>query len=189
MTNQPTDRGEKLRGLSDFDLGRFYSDTVNGSDVLDGEGAPMSAAFAELVEQIDTEWDRRCAEREAQEARTDAVLWGGHDPSCAGLDELNHRCACGWLQGQSAHNYILGLERERDEQRARAEAAEAELERLRGASLPRYAMESWSNPETEEDGVDAVRHHKGQWVEFADVEALLRPQPQDATAGEGGDRG
>jgi hypothetical protein len=86
-----------------------------------------------------------------------------------------------------------------DAERARAEAADARVsiaeDLLRRVvihggwqpidlgKLPRYDMESWSNPETEEDGVDAVRAHDGRWVEFASVEELRQVPPPPRARG------
>jgi len=61
------------------------------------------------------EYDRAVNRPEAQLAerdqRIDALLNAGHDPTCNGIDEVEHRCACGWLQREGGHQYILGLER------------------------------------------------------------------------------
>lgn len=54
-------------------------------------------------------------ELEEARERCSAVENAGHRPDCGGLDEVNRRCGCGWLQAEDAHGYIRKIEREREE--------------------------------------------------------------------------
>lgn len=55
--------------------------------------------------------------REAEVERLRAIANSGHADDCGGLDEPNQRCACGWLQRESAHKYIVDLEAQLERRR------------------------------------------------------------------------
>jgi len=65
----------------------------------------------------------------AARERAEAFSTAGHAPECNGIDELNHRCACGFLQAEGGHRYLLALE----SRAVAAEASEGDLALLRHA--------------------------------------------------------
>lgn len=89
--------------------------------------SPEAGVIAELKEQRDTalSWTatytnmdvyRRClataiARAEKAEAERDrlAQYHGGHRPDCGGMDELEGRCDCGYLQGEAYRELITDL--------------------------------------------------------------------------------
>ena len=83
---------------------------------------PNAATSRDLLTEVRT----LRAELSAARERAEAFSTAGHAPECNGIDELNHRCACGFLQAEGGHRYLLALE-----SRALAsEAREGELARL-----------------------------------------------------------
>ena len=55
---------------------------------------------------IRNENDKLKAERD----RLKAIENAGHSEDCGGMDTVEGRCGCGWLQREGAHKYILSLE-------------------------------------------------------------------------------
>ena len=83
--------------------GREVPCTVCGDGVEIGSGiVPLDRGDVESVLQRTAgtgwhspeEWAKLTAERD------DLAQWhGGHLPTCGGMDEIDHRCGCGYLQG------------------------------------------------------------------------------------------
>ena len=54
--------------------------------------------------------ESRVRELEAERDRLKAIENAGHSEDCGGMDTVEGRCGCGWLQREGAHKYILSLE-------------------------------------------------------------------------------
>ena len=159
------DRAEELRGLSDYQLGRFRESLEAQASRVDWTFASLERADVELVE---AEWDRRCAEREAEKA------------------EQREQLRLANIEAFDNGNHAEEMEAERDAERARTEAAEAELERLRAIEEAALGLAgtSWVSER------EAMKVPNGPLKKALDrLRAALKPQPQDASEDQEADRG
>lgn len=121
MTPTPPPAGSAMERYLDGDPPRHkYGCPQKASAYLDCECGTAGIEAAARAEYA--------ALRSAAAERDEIAQYRtGHLPTCGGVDEIERRCACGYLQGEAYRDLLA----ERDEMR---EALEAAQERLKNAT-------------------------------------------------------